>query len=179
MEEKEKKKKSRKETKQIDEKVLTKAIVNALEEYDDKKKEREEQEYYEEQNKNGIGFKMFFKMLCCPKKYVNTQGANETVVKGFLKFIYKIFEWIFLIGSLFLLSCVPLQFILNVPIVPWWCDVLYCCGAVICLLISRVLRIMALDVERSKDKNFLIALLAVIIALISMVIAIVTLRSKQ
>ena len=174
MEEKEKKKKSRKETKQIDEKVLTKAIVTALEEYDTRKKESEKQEYYEEQHKNGIGFKMFIKMLCCPKKYVNTQGANTTVIKGFLKFIYKIFEYIFLISSLLLLLYIPLQFAIeSLVIVDWWIDVSYVCYALVGFLISRVLRIMALDVERSKDKNFLIALLAVIIALISMVIAIV------
>ncbi len=174
MEEKEKKKKSRKETKQIDEKVLTKAIVTALEEYDTRKKESEKQEYYEEQYKNGVGFKMFFKMLFSPKKYVNTQGANATVVKGFLKCIYKIFEYIFLISSILLLLYIPLQFVLeSLAIVDWWIDVLYGCSALVGILVSRVLRIMALDVERSKDKNFLIALLAVIIALISMVIAII------
>ena len=174
MEEKEKKKKSRKETKQIDEKVLTKAIVTALEEYDTRKKESEKQEYYKEQYNNGVEFKMFFKMLFSPKKYVNTQGANATVVKGFLKCIYKIFEYIFLISSLLLLLYIPLQFVIeSLVIVDWWIDILYGCSALVGLLISRVLRIMALDVERSKDKNFLIALLAVIIALISMVIAMV------
>ena len=174
MEEKQKLQKSKKETKKIDEKVLTKAIVNALEEYDSKKKEREKQEYYEEQYKNGVGFKMFIKMLFCPKKYVNTQGANATVVKGFLKCIYKIFEYIFLISSILLLLYIPLQFVIeSLGIVDWWIDVLYGCSAFVGILVSRVLRIMALDVERSKDKNFLIALLAVIIALISMVIAII------
>ncbi len=117
---------------------------------------------------------MFFKMLFCPKKYVNTKGVNTTVVKGFLKSIYKIFEYIFLISSILLLLYIPLQFAIeSLIIVDWWIDILYGCSALIGLLISRVLRIMALDVERSKDKNFLISLLAVIIALISMVIAIV------
>lgn len=173
MEEKQKIQKPKKGTKKIDEKVLTKAIVNALEEYDKKKKESEEKEYYNEQQNKGVGAKMFFKMLFCPKKHVNTQEANTTVVKGFLKVIYKIFEYVFLVGSIFLLACLPLQFVPSIPVVPWCCDVLYACGACISFLISRVLRIMALDVERSKDKNFLIALLAVIIAMISIVIAIV------
>lgn len=173
MEEKQKKKISKNTKQQTDEKMLTNAIVNALQEYDNKKKEKETKEYYEEKQTKKVGFGMFFKMLFCPKKYLNTDGANEAVVKGFLKVIYKIFEYVFLVGSIFLFACLPLQFVPGIPVVPWWCDVLYCCGAVICLLISRVLRIMALDVERSRDRNFLIALLAVIIALISMVIAII------
>lgn len=173
MEEKKNKQTSKTQKQVIDEKVLTSSIVNALQEYDNKKKEKETKEYYEEKQIKKVGFGMFFKMLFCPKKYLNTDGVNEAVVKGFLKVIYKIFEYAFLVGSIFLFACLPLQFVPSIPVVPWWCDVLYACGACILFLISQVLRIMALDVERSKDKNFLIALLAVIIALISMVIAII------
>ncbi|MBO4823444.1 MAG: hypothetical protein J5580_02645 [Clostridia bacterium] len=117
---------------------------------------------------------MILKMLWSPRKYLNTQGANETIFKGLIKFIYKTFEWVLLICSLLLLVYIPAQFIFSsLKIVEWWVDVLYVCGAFCGILISRVFRILAIDIERTKDKNFMITLLSVIIALISIVIVIV------
>lgn len=174
MEEKAKGKVPRKVKQNIDEEVLTNSIVNALVKYDEKKKELESKEYYEPQKNEKLGFKTIIKMLVFPKKYLNTQGVNESVFKGILKFIYKSFEYLLLVASVLLLLYIPLQFCVDsIKVVAVWVDILYVCGAIIGILISRVLRIMALDIERIKDKNFLIALLSAIIALISIIIAIV------
>ena len=158
----------------LDKNELSEIITNALLEYDKKKEEQKVQEYYDDK-KNIVGLKMFWKMLWNPKKYVNTQDANTNIVKNILTTTYKVFEYLFLGACLFFFAAtIPWGLFVNTfPRTQWWVHFICFCISLTSLLISRVIRIMALDVERSKDGNFLITLLSLIISMTSMIIAIV------
>lgn len=159
----------------LDKNELSEIITNALLEYDKKKEEQKVQEYYDDRKSQGIRFGMFWKMLWHPRKYVNTQDANTNIVKNILNTIYKIFEYLFLGSCVFFFAAtIPWGLFVDAfPIAQWWVHIICFCISLTSLLISRVIRIMALDVERSKDGNFLITLLSLIISMASMIIAIV------
>ena len=152
---------------------LSEVITNALLEYDKKKKEREEQEYYAEKQKESIGFKGFMRMLFKPKTYLNTKDANVDIVRGFIKGVYKLFEGLLYFVSVVLTIVLVAQCFPQIEKYQLWVNVLCGCGIFISFLIARVVRIMAIDVERNKDKNFLIALLAIIISIISIIVAVI------
>ena len=178
-EEKKKTTSKRKTTSKItlDKNELSEIITNALLEYDKTKEEQKEQEYYGDKTTQGVGFKMFWKMLWNPKKYVKTKDANTLIVKHIITTIYNVFEVIlYFFSALFLVASMSwLLPSLNQKI-PVWTYIVYGCAAIVSLLIARVVKIMSIDVERNKDNNFLISLLALIISLVSMIIAIIALK---
>jgi len=163
----------------INEETLTNAITNALIEYDKQKeqaikdKEKNEQEAFEKRlgkNKFVAGLKLLFR----PKKYAKNVQANLELTKTALKWFYKIIEWALFLLSIFLIACVPLQFIIpNVPIVEWYIDVLFVIWAIPIFLLSRIFRIASIEVERIKDYNYLFGLFATITSIVSVVIAVI------
>ena len=167
----------------ISEETLTRAITNALMEHD-RQKEQEAQEKakkeQEEFNKRlGIKddnhkFSAALKLIFKPKKYAKGVQANSELTKAVLKGFYKLIEVVLLVVSIFLIACIPLQFIIpNVPIVDWYIDVLFFIGAIPIFLISRIFRIASYEIERIKDYNYLFGLFATVTSIISVVIAII------
>lgn len=157
----------------LSKKELTEAITDALLEYDKKKKEQEVQEYYAKKETEKLGFRKFMKLLFFPKKNLNTKDANVDIVRGFIKGVYKLFEGLLYFVSVVLTIVLVAQCFPQIEKCKWWVNILYGCGIFISFLIARVVRIMAIDVERNKDKNFLIALLAIIISIISVIVAVI------
>lgn len=111
---------------ELSEEALARVITNALIEYD-KRKEQEAQEKLKKDQEvfdKSLGIKAgrhrFFatlKLLFRPKKYAKGIQANSELTKSVLKGFYKLIEWALLLLSIFLIACIPLQFIIpNVPI---------------------------------------------------------------
>lgn len=156
----------------LSKKELTEAITDALFEYDKKKKEQEENKedvVVNQKLKRGEVVKAIFN----PKDYINEEGVNASVIRGLIKGAYTILQIIFVVAALFFAACIPLQYFLdNVTPVEWYISVWMGVLAFMFFMISRVVAIMKLEIERTKDTNFLMTLFASIIAVVSMIIAI-------
>ncbi len=168
---------------ELSEEALARVITNALIEYD-KRKEQEAQEKLKKDQEvfdKSLGIKAgrhrFFatlKLLFRPKKYAKGIQANSELTKSVLKGFYKLIEWALLLLSIFLIACIPLQFIIpNVPIADWYIDVIIAIWAIPIFLLSRIFRIASYEIERIKDYNYLFGLFATVTSIISVVIAII------
>jgi hypothetical protein len=167
----------------VNEEMLSNAIIKALLEYD-QRKEREAQdkskkEQAEIQKSLGIkeGKPKFFaalKLLFRPKKYAKSIQANTELTRLVLKLIYKVVEWVLLLLSIFMIAAVPLQFIIpGAPIVAWYIDVVIVVWAFPIFLLSRIFRMASYEIDRIKDYNYLFGLFATVTSIISIVIAII------
>ena len=168
---------------ELSEVALTRVITNALIEYD-KQKEQEAQEKIKKEQEafdKSLGIKAgrhkfvaALKLLFRPKKYAKGVQANSELTKSVLKGFYKLIEWVLLLLSIFLIACIPLQFLIpNVPIAAWYIDVLIAIWAIPIFLLSRIFRIASYEIERIKDYNYLFGLFATVTSIISVVIAII------
>lgn len=167
----------------LTEEALTRVITNALIEYD-KQKEREAQENIKKEQDafdKSLGIKAgkhkfvaTLKLLFRPKKYAKGIQSNSELTKSVLKGFYKLIEWTLLLLSIFLIACIPLQFIIpNAPIAYWYIDVIIAFWAIPIFLLSRIFRIAGYEIEQIKDYNYLFGLFATVTSIISVVIAII------
>lgn len=163
----------------LDKNELSEIITNALLEYDEQKAQKEEQEYYSEPKKEKCQLGMFFKMMFNTKKYVATKNSNVLVIKELIAIVYNLLGVLLYLFSGLLMLCAFSWLIprLNQSL-PFWAYIIYFIASFITFLIAKVVKIMALDVKRSKDNNFIISLFALIISIVSMIISIVALRSS-
>ena len=158
----------------LDKNELSEIITNALLEYDKKKEEKKNAEVKAQVQSNQVEKVSTFKAILNPKKYVNEEGSNVAVLKSLIKGFYKILQWIFIAISVILIAYIPLQYIdPTLTPVAWYFSVLYGFVAVLSFLISRVIIMMSLEIDRSKDTNMLLGIFSSIVAIISIVIAIV------
>ncbi|MDE7265567.1 MAG: hypothetical protein K2N52_04765 [Clostridia bacterium] len=167
----------------LTEEALTRVITNALIEYDKRKEQGKQEKIKKEQEAfdKSLGIKAgkhkFFatlKLLFRPKKYAKGIQANSELTKSVLKGFYKLIEWTLLLLSIFLIACIPLQFIIpNAPIADWYIDVIIAIWAIPIFLLSRIFRIASYEIERIKDYNYLFGLFATVTSIISVVIAII------
>ncbi len=169
----------------IDDERITKIIVNALAEYDRQKQEaanaEEEKEIKTAEAKLGIkGNKgkllAALKILIHPKKYAKDVDAGAVLVKFALHIFYKSIEWIVATCAVLLLITIPLQYaVQNITPMEWYINVICGVWGIALLLVSRVFRIAAIEVDEIRDNNYLFGLFAAMASIISIIVAIVAL----
>ena len=169
----------------IDDERITKIIVNALAEYDRQKQEaakvEKEKERKAAEAKLGIKgnkgkFLAALKILIHPKKYAKDVNAGAELVKLALHFFYKSIEWIVATCAVLLLVTIPLQYIVpNITHMKWYINVICGVWGLALLLVSRVFRIAAIEVDEIRDNNYLFGLFAAMASIISIIVAIVAL----
>ena len=167
----------------LDDERITRIIVNALIEYDKQKQleaqaeiDNEEIEHDKKLSGKEIAqdFMLGLKMVFCPKKHLKHTGVGAEFLKSILQVVYKTLEWLILFASVFLFALIPLQYIIpSMTPLPWYMSVFCGFGGCLLLVFSRIFRIMAIEVTKIKDNNYLFGLFAAMASIISIIVAII------
>ena len=169
----------------IDDERITKIIVNALTEYDkqkleaakvEKEKERETAEAKLGEKGNKGKFRAVLKILFRPKKYAKNMNAGAGLVRAALYAFYKLVELITLICAILFLAVIPLQYCIpSVVPMKWYLSVVSGVWSITLLLLSRMFRIAAIEVDEVKDNNYLFGLFTAVTSIVSAIISIIAL----
>lgn len=169
----------------IDDECITKIIVNALTEYDkqkleaakvEKEKERETAEAKLGEKGNKGKFRAVLKILFRPKKYAKNMNAGAGLVRAALYAFYKLVELITLICAILFLAVIPLQYCIpSVVPMKWYLSVVSGVWSITLLLLSRMFRIAAIEVDEVKDNNYLFGLFTAVTSIVSAIVSIIAL----
>lgn len=169
----------------IDDERITKIIVNALAEYDsqkqeaakvEKEKERETAEAKLGKKGNKGKFRAVLKILFRPKKYAKNMNAGAGLVRAALYAFYKLVELITLICAILFLAVIPLQYCIpSVVPMKWYLSVVSGVWSITLLLLSRMFRIAAIEVDEVKDNNYLFGLFTAVTSIVSAIVSIIAL----
>ena len=169
----------------IEDERITKIIVNALTEYDKQKQEKakfeNEAKLKADEKRLGINgnkgkFRAVLKILFRPKKYAKNMNAGTALVKLALQGFYKIVEWITLICAILFLAVIPLQYCIpSVVPMKWYLSVVSGVWGITLLLLSRMFRIAAIEVDEVKDNNYLFGLFTAVTSIVSAIVSIIAL----
>lgn len=169
----------------IEDERISKIIVNALTEYDKQKLEKakfeNEAKLKADEKRLGINgnkgkFRAVLKILFRPKKYAKNMNAGTALVKLALQGFYKIVEWITLICAILFLAVIPLQYCIpSVVPMKWYLSVVSGVWGITLLLLSRMFRIAAIEVDEVKDNNYLFGLFTAVTSIVSAIVSIIAL----
>lgn len=169
----------------LDDERITKIIVNALTEYDKQKQEaakvEKEKERETAEAKLGIKgnkgkFRAVLKILLRPKKYAKNMNAGVGLVRVALYAFYKLVELITLICAILFLAVIPLQYCIpSVVPMKWYLSVVSGVWGLMLLLLSRMFRIAAIEVDEVKDNNYLFGLFTAVTSIVSAIVSIIAL----
>lgn len=169
----------------LDDERVTKIIVNALAEYDwqkqeaakvEKEKERETAEAKLGINGNKGKFRAVLKILFRPKKYAKNMNVGAGLVRVALYAFYKLVELITLICAVLFIAVIPLQYCIpSVVPMKWYLSVVSGVWGITLLLLSRMFRIAAIEVDEVKDNNYLFGLFTAVTSIVSAIISIIAL----
>lgn len=169
----------------IENERIAKIIVSALTEYDRQKQEatKAEEERIRKANEKRLGingnkgkFRAVLKILFRPKKYAKNMNAGAGLVRVALYAFYKLVELITLICAILFLAVIPLQYCIS-SVVPmkWYLSVVSGVWGITLLLLSRMFRIAAIEVDEVKDNNYLFGLFTAVTSIVSAIISIIAL----
>ena len=145
----------------IEDERITKIIVNALTEYDKQKQEKakfeNEAKLKADEKRLGINgnkgkIRAVLKILLRQKKYAKNMNAGAGLVRVALYAFYKLVELITLICAILFLAVIPLQYCIpSVVPMKWYLSVVSGVWGIMLLLLSRMFRIAAIEVDEVKD----------------------------
>ena len=167
----------------IEDERITKIIANALTEYDKQKREKAESEEKSKADEARLGINgnkgrilAVLKILFHPKKYAKNMNAGTALVKLALQGFYKIVEWITLICAILFLAVIPLQYCIpSVVPMKWYLSVISGVWGIMLLLLSRMFRIAAIEIDEVKDNNYLFGLFTAVTSIVSAIVSIIAL----
>lgn len=167
----------------IEDERITKIIVNALTEYDkqkqDKKKAEEERIRKADEKRLGINgnkgkIRAVLKILLRPKKYAKNINAGAGLVRVALYAFYKLVELIVGLCAILFIAVIPLQYCIpSVVPMKWYLSVVSGVWGITLLLLSRMFRIAAIEVDEVKDNNYLFGLFTAVTSIVSAIISII------
>ena len=169
----------------IEDERITKIIVNALTEYDKQKQEKakfeNEAKLKADEKRLGINgnkgkIRAVLKILLRPKKYAKNMNAGAGLVRVALYAFYKLVELITLICAILFLAVIPLQYCIpSVVPMKWYLSVVSVVWGIMLLLLSRMFRIAAIEVDEVKDNNYLFGLFTAVTSIVSAIVSIIAL----
>lgn len=169
----------------IEDERITKIIVNALTEYDkqkqDKKKAEEERIRKADEKRLGINgnkgkIRAVLKILLRPKKYAKNINAGAGLVRVALYAFYKLVELIVGLCAILFIAVIPLQYCIpSVVPMKWYLSVVSGVWGITLLLLSRMFRIAAIEVDEVKDNNYLFGLFTAVTSIVSAIVSIIAL----
>lgn len=169
----------------IEDERISKIIVNALTEYDkqkqDKKKAEEERIRKADEKRLGINgnkgkIRAVLKILLRPKKYAKNINAGAGLVRVALYVFYKLVELIVGLCAILFIAVIPLQYCIpSVVPMKWYLSVVSGVWGITLLLLSRMFRIAAIEVDEVKDNNYLFGLFTAVTSIVSAIISIIAL----
>lgn len=168
--------------------VIANAIIESEKLREEKAKEKKEIElkewhktigYKEQDNKfkkiiNEL--KVFCKILFLKEKDIDGVTASSLLLRLYLSLFFRIISLglfiLFLIS--FVLVFLPLhRFIDQTSVVPGYLNVICFLFSILMFILSRFIRIVSVEIEKSENFNYLFGWFASIISIISIVIAVV------
>lgn len=169
----------------IEDERISKIIVNALTEYDkqkqDKKKAEEERIRKADEKRLGINgnkgkIRAVLKILLRPKKYAKNINAGAGLVRVALYVFYKLVELIVGLCAILFIAVIPLQYCIpSVVPMKWYLSVVSGVWGITLLLLSRMFRIAAIEVDEVKDNNYLFGLFTAVTSIVSAIVSIIAL----
>lgn len=169
----------------IENERITKIIVNALTEYDKQKQEKakfeNEAKLKADEKRLGINgnkgkIRAVLKILLRPKKYAKNMNAGAGLVRVALYAFYKLVELITLICAILFLAVIPLQYCIpSVVPMKWYLSFVSGVWGIMLLLLSRMFRIAAIEVDEVKDNNYLFGLFTAVTSIVSAIVSIIAL----
>ncbi len=169
----------------IEDERIAKIIVSALTEYDRQKQEaaKAEEERIRKADEKRLGIngnkgkiRAVLKILLRPKKYAKNMNAGAGLVRVALYAFYKLVELITLICAILFLAVIPLQYCIpSVVPMKWYLSVVSGVWGITLLLLSRMFRIAAIEVDEVKDNNYLFGLFTAVTSIVSAIISIIAL----
>ena len=169
----------------IEDERISKIIVNALTEYDKQKQEKakfeNEAKLKADEKRLGINgnkgkFRAVLKILFRPKKYAKNINAGAGLVRVALYAFYKLVELIVGLCAILFIAVIPLQYCIpSVVPMKWYLSVVSGVWGITLLLLSRMFRIAAIEVDEVKDNNYLFGLFTAVTSIVSAIISILAL----
>lgn len=169
----------------IEDERIAKIIVSALTEYDRQKQEaaKAEEERIRKGDEKRLGingnkgkFRAVLKILLRPKKYAKNMNAGAGLVRVALYAFYKLVELITLICAILFLAVIPLQYCIpSVVPMKWYLSVVSGVWGITLLLLSRMFRVAAIEVDEVKDNNYLFGLFTAVTSIVSAIVSIIAL----
>lgn len=169
----------------IEDERISKIIVNALTEYDKQKQEKakfeNEAKLKADEKRLGINgnkgkFRAVLKILFRPKKYAKNINAGAGLVRVALYAFYKLVELIVGLCAILFIAVIPLQYCIpSVVPMKWYLSVVSGVWGITLLLLSRMFRIAAIEVDEVKDNNYLFGLFTAVTSIVSAIISIIAL----
>ena len=180
----------------MNEKMLTSIITNALLEYD-KRKEQEAQEKAETEQASftqRVGYKdysaekqpkriiksffnrakVFFNILFMRSRNIKGTRATFLLIKMFTYIALWLASISLFCASLFFIACVPLQYILtNVTPMSWYGSCMLVLVAFITFIFAQLFRMAKIEIDKLNDFNLIFGLFTSILSIFSVIIAII------
>ena len=169
----------------IEDERTAKIIVSALTEYDRQKQEatKAEEERIRKADEKRLGIngnkgkiRAVLKILLRPKKYAKNMNAGAGLVRVALYAFYKLVELIVGLCAILFIAVIPLQYCIpSVVPMKWYLSVVSGVWGITLLLLSRMFRIAAIEVDEVKDNNYLFGLFTAVTSIVSAIISIIAL----
>lgn len=169
----------------IEDERIAKIIVSALTEYDRQKQEatKAEEERIRKADEKRLGIngnkgkiRAVLKILLRPKKYAKNMNAGVGLVRVALYAFYKLVELIVGLCAILFIAVIPLQYCIP-SVVPMklYLSVVSGVWGITLLLLSRMFRIAAIEVDEVKDNNYLFGLFTAVTSIVSAIVSIIAL----
>ncbi len=169
----------------IEDERTAKIIVSALTEYDRQKQEatKAEEERIRKADEKRLGIngnkgkiRAVLKILLRPKKYAKNMNAGAGLVRVALYAFYKLVELIVGLCAILFIAVIPLQYCIpSVVPMKWYLSVVSGVWGLMLLLLSRMFRIAAIEVDEVKDNNYLFGLFTAVTSIVSAIVSIIAL----
>ena len=169
----------------IEDERTAKIIVSALTEYDRQKQEatKAEEERIRKADEKRLGIngnkgkiRAVLKILLRPKKYAKNMNAGAGLVRVALYAFYKLVELIVGLCAILFIAVIPLQYCIpSVVPMKWYLSVVSGVWGITLLLLSRMFRISAIEVDEVKDNNYLFGLFTAVTSIVSAIVSIIAL----
>lgn len=169
----------------IEDERTAKIIVSALTEYDRQKQEatKAEEERIRKADEKRLGIngnkgkiRAVLKILLRPKKYAKNMNAGAGLVRVALYAFYKLVELIVGLCAILFIAVIPLQYCIpSVVPMKWYFSVVSGAWGITLLLLSRMFRIAAIEVDEVKDNNYLFGLFTAVTSIVSAIVSIIAL----
>lgn len=168
-------------TKPLSSEELQHIIANALAEAETLKqtKEKELRESEKKEWAKAVGStpaKRFFRLMFLPKSKIRGDNTTFQLLKLFAGLFFELAKVVTLISSVFMLAYVPLQyFVDSFPCLPFGYNIVLFVFSLVSVILSRIFRVAAIEVDKIEDRNLLFGIFASITSFVSIIIAVIAL----